>query len=96
MVETRDQALEREVTCVEDRLSNVGRDITEDQVETRVLVDIHFQEAIESYATREAIDLVLLPHSGAKGYRAAVNKLLHRRRGLETLTTVGAHIPIGI
>ena len=96
MVETRDQALEREVTFVEDHLSKVSRDITEDLVETRVLVDIHFQEAIESYATREVIDLVLLPHSGAKGYRAAVNKLLHRRQPQEILTTVGAHIPIGI
>ena len=96
MVETRDQALEREVTFVEDRLSNVGRDIIEGQVETRVLVDIHFHEAIESYAARGAFDLVLLPPEGAKGYRAAINKLLHRRRPQEILTTVGAQIPIGI
>ena len=42
MVETRDQALEREVTSIEDRLSNVGRDVIGDQVATRVLIDSHF------------------------------------------------------
>ncbi len=96
MVETRNQALEREVTFIEDRLSKVGGEIIEDLVEARVVVDIHFQEAIEYHATREGFDLVLLPSSEAKGYRAAVNKLLHRRRPQEILTTVGAHIPIGI
>jgi len=95
MVETRNQALEREVTFVEDRLSNLGRDIIEDQVETRVLVDSHFQETIGSYAAREAFDLVLLPSSGVKGPRAAFKKLLHRGRSQEILTTAGAQIPIG-
>ena len=95
MVETRDQALEREVTFVEDRLSNVGRDIIEDQVEARVLVDSHFQEAVESYATREAFDMVLLPPSEANGRLASVSKLLHRKRPQEILTVVGAQIPIG-
>ena len=95
MVETRDQALEREVTFVEDRLSTVGRDIIEDQVETRVLVDSHFQEAVETYTTREAFDIVLLPPSKAKGHLASVSKLLHRKRPQEILTVVGAQIPIG-
>ena len=96
IVETRDQALEREVTFVEDRLSKLGRDIIEDQVETKVLVDSHFREAVESYATCEAMDLVLLPTSGTRGPGAAFKKLLHWGRPQESLTTAVAQIPIGI
>ncbi len=66
-IETRDQALERDVQGKVDYLSNVARVIQAQEMKTKVITGEQVAEEIQSYAHREGIDIIALTTHGRTG-----------------------------